>query len=132
MARQTLIQHRRDTTSNWSSVNPVLAAGEIGYVTSGTDAGKFKIGNGTTAWNSLAFSSGSGGSGGLTLADVSYTHNQNTSSTTWSIAHGLGYQPSITTQDAAGTVIEGTISHTDVDNAVVTFSISTTGKAFLS
>jgi hypothetical protein len=132
MSRQTLIQHRRDTTSNWSTVNPILASGEIGYVISGTDAGKFKIGDGTTAWNSLAFSSGSGGGGGLALEDVSYTHNQNTSSTTWSIAHNLGYQPSVTTQDAAGTVIEGTISHTNANNVVVSFSISTTGKAFLS
>lgn len=51
----TRIQVRRDTATNWSSDNPVLYAGEVGYVTSGTNAGKFKVGNGTTAWNSLAF-----------------------------------------------------------------------------
>jgi hypothetical protein len=33
----------------------VLAAGEVGYITSGTDAGKFKIGDGSTAWTSLVF-----------------------------------------------------------------------------
>ena len=47
----TKIQFRRDTASNWSSNNPVLSEGEIGLdLTNGT----FKIGNGTTAWNSLS------------------------------------------------------------------------------
>jgi len=37
----TQIQLRRDTQSNWSSANTVLALGEIGYA---TDLYKFKIG----------------------------------------------------------------------------------------
>jgi hypothetical protein len=49
------IQLRRDTAANWASVNPVLASGEIGFV---TDTNKFKIGDGTTAFNSLAFFNG--------------------------------------------------------------------------
>jgi len=44
---------RRDTSSNWTSGNAVLAAGEVGYE---TNTGKFKIGNGSTAWTSLAYS----------------------------------------------------------------------------
>lgn len=52
MARSQLIQVRRDTAANWASVNPVLAAGEIGYE---TDTKKKKIGNGTLAWNSLGY-----------------------------------------------------------------------------
>lgn len=43
---------RRDTAANWSSANPVLSAGEKGYE---TDTGKLKIGDGTTAWNSLEY-----------------------------------------------------------------------------
>jgi hypothetical protein len=58
MAVETKIQFRRDTASNWSTVNPTLAAGEIGYVTSGTDtwgkAGYFKIGDGINAWKALS------------------------------------------------------------------------------
>lgn len=50
MAVITQIQFRRGTAAQWSSTNPVLAAGELGYE---TDTGNFKIGNGTTAWNSL-------------------------------------------------------------------------------
>lgn len=43
---------RRDTSTNWSTNNPVLAAGEIGF---DTTVGKHKIGDGSTAWNSLPY-----------------------------------------------------------------------------
>lgn len=44
------IQMRRGTAAQWSSANPVLADGEIGFV---RDDLSYKIGDGTTAWNSL-------------------------------------------------------------------------------
>jgi len=56
-----IIQIRRDTAANWSSANPTLANGEQGYE---TDTGKMKIGNGSTAWTSLAYFAGGGGGGG--------------------------------------------------------------------
>ncbi len=46
------IQLRRGTAAAWTSANPTLAAGEPGLE---TDTGKFKWGDGTTAWNSLAY-----------------------------------------------------------------------------
>lgn len=49
------IQIRRDTAANWTSVNPVLAIGEQGYE---TDTNKMKIGDGVTAWNTLAYFGG--------------------------------------------------------------------------
>jgi hypothetical protein len=52
MAVVTQIQIRRGTASQWTSANPTLAAGEQGYE---TDTGKMKIGDGSTAWNSLAY-----------------------------------------------------------------------------
>jgi microcystin-dependent protein len=52
MAVKTKIQHRRDTAANWTSTNPTLAAGEIGFE---TDTQKFKIGTGSTAWASLGY-----------------------------------------------------------------------------
>jgi hypothetical protein len=48
------IQLRRDTAANWTTTNPTLAAGELGLE---TDTAKYKIGNGSTAWSSLAYSS---------------------------------------------------------------------------
>ena len=47
-----LIQIRRDTAANWTSANTVLAQGELGAE---TDTSKIKIGNGSTAWTSLAY-----------------------------------------------------------------------------
>jgi hypothetical protein len=44
---------RTDTTANWSSNNPTLAKGETGY---DEDLKVFKVGDGVTAWNSLAYS----------------------------------------------------------------------------
>ena len=46
------IQLRRDAAASWTSVNPVLAQGELAYE---TDTDKFKIGDGTTAWTSLDY-----------------------------------------------------------------------------
>ncbi len=48
----TKMQHRRGTASQWSSANPVLAAGELGVV---TDTARVKCGNGSSAWNDLPF-----------------------------------------------------------------------------
>lgn len=45
---------RRDTAANWTSVNPVLAAGEIALETD-TSPYRVKIGNGSTAWVSLDY-----------------------------------------------------------------------------
>ena len=46
------IQFRRGTAAQWTAANPVLADGEMGIE---TDTTKFKIGDGTTAWTSLAY-----------------------------------------------------------------------------
>lgn len=45
---------RRDTAANWTSVNPVLAAGEIGFQIDAGQPTKMKVGDGTAAWNSLS------------------------------------------------------------------------------
>ena len=46
------IKIRRDTAANWTSSNPTLAAGQPGYE---TNTKKLKIGDGATAWSSLAY-----------------------------------------------------------------------------
>jgi len=76
MAVVTQIQVRRGTASQWTSANPTLAAGEWGFE---SDTGKVKIGNGSTAWNSLGYqgagdiegvTAGTGLSGGGTSGTV--------------------------------------------------------------
>lgn len=46
------IQIRRDVNSSWDTADPILAQGEMGYI---TDTGQLKIGDGSTNWNSLPF-----------------------------------------------------------------------------
>jgi hypothetical protein len=149
-----LIQNRRDTAATWTSVNPILASGEIGVE---TDTNKFKIGDGTSTWSALAYQGGSGtahgipsgGTTGQVLSKVNSTdYNVQWSTvsggassfygtytgTTWTVNHNLGYQPAITTMDNALTPnqVEGTINHIDANNLTVTFTTTVTGTIYLS
>lgn len=46
------IQFKRGLASAWTSANPILFVGECGFE---TDTGRLKVGDGTTAWNSLSY-----------------------------------------------------------------------------
>ncbi len=50
----SLFQFRRGTAAEWTAANPTLADGELGLE---RDTRFYKIGDGTTAWNSLAYAS---------------------------------------------------------------------------
>lgn len=58
----TRLQIRRDTAASWTSENPVLADGELGFDKTNK---VLKIGDGTTAWDSLPAHSGL-----VTLEDI--------------------------------------------------------------
>ena len=60
------IQIRRGTTSAWNSANPVLALGEQGY---DTTTKQYKVGDGTTAWTALAYSTPGHIAAGTVLAN---------------------------------------------------------------
>jgi hypothetical protein len=62
------IQLRNDTAANWTSNNPTLAVGEMGVE---TDTDQLKIGDGSTAWASLAYGGivGPAGTNGTDGAD---------------------------------------------------------------
>lgn len=47
-----VLQLKRATAARWQEVNPVLAVGEPGFV---MDENRFKIGDGTTAWDNLPY-----------------------------------------------------------------------------
>ena len=64
MPAQTVVQPRRGTAANWTSTNSILAIGEMGLE---SDTLKWKMGDGTTAWNSLPYH-------GADKADVGHTH----------------------------------------------------------
>lgn len=46
------IQLRNDTAANWTTYNPILMLGELGFE---TDTGFYKLGTGVTAWNTLSY-----------------------------------------------------------------------------
>jgi hypothetical protein len=48
----TKIQIRRGLAATWASSNPILSSGELGFE---TDTSKLKVGDGSTAWNSLSY-----------------------------------------------------------------------------
>jgi hypothetical protein len=52
MTQEAIIHFRRNTAAPAASSNPVLDEGEPGIE---TDTGKFKIGDGVTAWNDLKY-----------------------------------------------------------------------------
>ena len=91
---QVKLKLRGDTAANWTSVNPVLLANELGRE---TDTGKIKIGDGATAWTSLAYQP----FGALiTNADISATAEIAVSK----LADGTPRQ--LLQTDAAGTGVE--------------------------
>jgi hypothetical protein len=51
----TRIKLRRDTAANWTSTNPILAAGEPGLE---TNTGKIKYGDGVSRWNAIEHTGG--------------------------------------------------------------------------
>lgn len=52
------IQFRKGTAAEWSSVNPILLSGEVGFE---TDSQKLKVGDGTSRWNALDYIIGADG-----------------------------------------------------------------------
>jgi hypothetical protein len=48
----TRMQQRRGTAAQWTSADPILAAGEIGFE---SDTGQFKIGDGVNHWEDLSY-----------------------------------------------------------------------------
>lgn len=70
------IQIRRDIASQWTTNNPILADGELGFE---TDTGRLKIGDGATAWTGLIYrfepTNDHGSLGGLGDDDHVQYHN---------------------------------------------------------
>jgi len=68
----SIIQIRRDTATNWTSANPILAQGELGLE---TDTLKVKAGDGSTAWNSASYLIDTGGYAAYSDATANFTGN---------------------------------------------------------
>ena len=70
--------------------------------------------------------------GEFVVGDVSYTHEQGTPASVWTVQHNLGYNPAISITDSGGSVQYGEIRHLDHDTVEITFLYPFGGKAFAS
>ena len=120
----TKMLQRRGTAAEWSSVNPILSEGELGFE---LDTGILKIGDGVTHWNDLANFNGLDGDvgpagpqgdpgpSGTAGGDSSWTAATLTSP--WSAA---GYQPNRFRKDGLGFVhIEGSVIGATATTSIV-------------
>jgi hypothetical protein len=110
---------RRGTAAEWSAANPIMAAGEIGVQLNGTSPATYKIGDGVTAWTSLAFQSGS----------PTYVHAQGAAATTWTVNHNLGFNPSVSLRTTGGVEFDAQVVHTSVNQTVITLKTALAGTA---
>ena len=113
------IQFRRGTASEWTTADPTLAAGELAIE---TDTDFYKIGDGSTAWTSLGYSSLPSGTaplasptftGTVTMADLVVNGTTSTINSTTltvddkNIELGSVASPSDATADGGGITLKG-------------------------
>lgn len=121
-----IVQHRRGTLASLTTANEIPNAGEIYFE---TDTNKLKVGDGTTAYNSLPYIVGGagGGSGGSALNRTLNSLTFNGSTTTFSLAIG---STGVTPLNAASLLIllNGVVQRPDVAYTVsgsqITFSVA--------
>jgi hypothetical protein len=105
------IQLKRTTASAWTSLNPTLDNGEFGYE---TDTAKFKIGNGSTAWTSLAYANANLSVASLdALSDVTITSATNGDFLRWNGSAWINDAVNLAT-DTIGSYVESLVAGTGV------------------
>jgi hypothetical protein len=105
------IQLKRTTASAWTSLNPTLDNGEFGYE---TDTAKFKIGNGSTAWTSLAYANANLSVASLdALSDVTITSATNGDFLRWNGSAWINDAVNLST-DTVGSYVESLVAGTGV------------------
>ena len=71
------------------------------------------------------------------IGDITYTHNQTSTSNTWVVTHNLNRFPSVTVVDSAGSIVVGTVVYNSNKQRTITFfssgsAVAFQGKAYLN
>ena len=71
------------------------------------------------------------------IGDITFTHNQNSTSSTWVITHNLGRFPSVTVVDSGESIVQGTVVYNSNKQLTITFfskgvALAFQGKAYLN
>jgi len=71
------------------------------------------------------------------IGDITFTHNQNTTSDTWVITHNLNRFPSVTVVDSGDSIVQGTVVYNSNKQLTITFfssgsALAFQGKAYLN
>jgi len=102
---------RRDTAALWTSGNPTLASGEIGYE---SNTGKYKIGDGSTAWTSLSYSNTNLPDASINdLGDVTITSASDGDFLRWNGASWINDAVNLST-DTIGSYVQSLVAGTGV------------------
>jgi hypothetical protein len=109
----SIIQIKRGTATAWTSANPTLNAGEIGFE---SDTKKMKVGDGSTAWTSLAYTTTDGDISGVT-AGTGLSGGGNSGAVT------LAIDSTVATLTGSQTFTNKTLTAPVINNAVNTGSI---------
>ena len=131
MADKTInvrIQQKYDTEANWKAKDPVLLKGEQVFTSDGTNANKYKVGNGTAKWSALPYAKADLSKGDVTTA-LGYTPP--TSNTWRGIQNNLTSGSTTDSLSAAqGKVLKGLVdgkaasSHTHTKSQITDFPTS--------
>lgn len=124
------IQFRRGLASQWSSSNPILASGELGY---STDDQVIKIGDGSKTWSQLnAFAAGDisviKASSGLTFGPETTGYGTSSAGTTSSVELQIATGGVTTSHLANSLVTTEKIANSAVTTAKIADANVTTGK----
>tara|TARA_R100000231_G_scaffold15621_1_gene16665 strand:- start:626 stop:880 length:255 start_codon:yes stop_codon:yes gene_type:complete len=71
------------------------------------------------------------------IGDITFTHNQTSTSNTWVVTHNLNRFPSVTVVDSADTIVQGTVVYNSNKQLTITFfaqgnPLAFQGKAYLN
>jgi hypothetical protein len=111
----SIIQLKRGTAAAWTSANPTLNAGEVGFE---TDTKKMKVGDGSTAWTSLSYTATDGDISGVT-AGTGLSGGGSTGAVTLSI------DSTVATLTGSQTLTNKTLTSPVVNTPIITQGQST-------